>query len=338
MNSLTKSTNSDRGASPVTLESITSAAMRLDGEAVKTPLLESGVLNRITEGRVLIKPEVLQRTGSFKFRGAYNFISRIDEKDRERGVIAYSSGNHAQAVAAAASIFGIPATIVMPEDAPKMKIAKTRSYNANVLLYDRYKESREDIVADIQQRSGATLVRPFDDPKIIAGQGTCGLELIIEALKRDSRPDQVLIPCGGGGLIAGSGTAIKAIAPDVEIFAVEPEDFDDTLRSLKSGKREKVDGDKRSVCDALLAPSPGELTFAINCNLLHGALGVSDDEVLEAIRFAFSELKLVVEPGGAVALAAILSGKIRTHDRITAIVLSGGNVDADFLSKVLTKK
>lgn len=314
---------------------VQAAALALAGRAVVTPLLEYPELNERLGGRLLIKPEVLQRTGSFKFRGAYNRLSRIPEAERARGVLAYSSGNHAQGVAAAAQLLGLPATIVMPEDAPAIKVANTRAYGAEIVFYDRYSQAREAIAEGLLAESGATLVKPYDDPAVIAGQGTCGLELVHQAEGRGARLDAVLLCCGGGGLSSGSALAIKQLSPDTEVYSVEPEQFDDTARSLASGQRERNDPAARSICDALLAPTPGELTFALNSRLLSGGLAVSDGEVMAAMAYAFRKLKLVVEPGGAVCLAAVLAGKVALAGRAVALTLSGGNVDPATLQTAL---
>jgi threonine dehydratase len=310
-----------------TLEDIRAAAARLAPVAVKTPLLRSPALDRLAGGTVLIKPELLQRTGSFKFRGAYNKISRIARDQRSRGVVAFSSGNHAQGVAAAAQLLGAPATIVMPSDAPTIKIENTRGYGAEVVLYDRDRDDREAIAAEIEARTGATLVPPYDDPDIVAGQGTIGLELVEQATAIGRSPDLVLAPCSGGGLMAGIATAMKALSPRTELMTVEPEGFDDMARSLASGRRERNQPGRRSLCDALMSPTPGILTFRINRQLTRGGLFASDAEVQRAIAFAFRELKLVVEPGGAVPLAVLLAGKVEAAGRTVALVLSGGNVD-----------
>ena len=319
------------------LADIEAAAARLAGKAVVTPLLEHPELNEQLGGRLLIKPEVLQRTGSFKFRGAYNRIAAIPAEARGKGVLAYSSGNHAQGVAAAAQLLGLPATIVMPADAPAIKVANTRAYGASVVFYDRYQDDRETLATELLAETGATLVKPYDDPGIIAGQGTCGLELMRQARGLEATPDAVLVCCGGGGLTAGVALAVKGLSPGSEVYSVEPEAFDDTLRSLGSGEREGNPPEARSICDALLSPSPGELTFPLNRRLLAGGLTVTDSEVERAMAFAFRRLKLVVEPGGAVALAAVLSGKITTAGRTTAIVLSGGNVDPATLQGALDR-
>ncbi|MEK9831193.1 MAG: threonine/serine dehydratase [Rhodospirillaceae bacterium] len=307
---------------------IEAAATRLSGVAVRTPLIESPALNEITGGRVLLKPEILQRTGSFKFRGAYNFLSQIEPDTRANGVVAYSSGNHAQGVAAAAQIYGIPATIVMPMDAPNAKIENTRSYGANVVTYDRENESRETIAAGIANDAGATLVPPFDHVWTIEGQGTVGLEIATQCHEFSAIPDDVLVCCGGGGLTSGIAMALSDSHPETRIQAVEPRDFDDAGRSLAAGRRLSNEPGASSICDALLSPSTGDITFAAMRDLGVTGLSVSDDEVRAAMAFAWRTLKLVTEPGGAVALAAILSGKIETRDRTIVAVLSGGNVDA----------
>lgn len=314
---------------------VEAAAERLAGKAVMTPLIESAELNARTGGRVLLKPETLQRTGSFKFRGAYNKISQIPEEDREKGVVAYSSGNHAQGVAAACALLGIPATIIMPADAPLAKLNNTRAYGAEVVTYDRYREEREEVAAGLLAESGATLVPPYDDPDVIAGQGTCGLEIARQAAALGADLDAVLICCGGGGLSAGSALALEALSPRTEVYTVEPEEFDDMARSLRSGQVESNPPDARSICDALLAKSPGRATFALNRRLLAGGLVVSDDEARFAMAYAFHRLKLVVEPGGAVCLAAVLAGKLPLEGRTLALTLSGGNVDPARMAEAL---
>jgi threonine dehydratase len=306
-----------------TFGDVEAAAERLRGMAVRTPVLESEALNERAGGRVLLKAECLQRTGSFKFRGAYNAINQIEAD----AVVAYSSGNHAQGVAAAAKLLGKAATIVMPADAPAIKIENTKAYGAEVRLYDRATESREAIGAEIAARAGAALIRPYDDPRVIAGQGTVGMELAEQARDLGVRLDLALAPCGGGGLIAGCALALTAACPGIALYAVEPAGLDDTARSLAAGARQTNAPGATSICDALLIPTPGELTFAINRQLLAGGLAVDDDDVRAAIAFAFRHLKLVVEPGGAVALAALLAGKLSLENRTAAVVLSGGNVD-----------
>lgn len=308
---------------------IADAAERLKERAVLTPLLESSALSERAGGRILIKAEVLQHTGSFKFRGAYNRISRLDAAARSRGIVAYSSGNHAQAVAAVGALVGVPATVVMPSDAPRLKLDATRARGAEVVLYDRAKELREEVAAAIAARSGATMIPPFDDPLIIAGQGTVGLEIAAQAAALGVGLDAVLVPCSGGGLISGTAIALRERSPDTEVWAVEPEGFDDTARSLVSGRRETVTAGADSFCDALLVPTPGRITFAVNSRLLAGGLTIADRDVAQAMAAAFRHLKLVVEPGGAIALAAVLSGAFECRGKTVAVVCSGGNVDPD---------
>tara|TARA_R110002072_G_scaffold49863_31_gene135094 strand:- start:3958 stop:4989 length:1032 start_codon:yes stop_codon:yes gene_type:complete len=320
-----------------TFADVEAAARRLQGQAVRTPLLESAALNKSLGARVLIKPETLQRTGSFKFRGAYNRISQISEAEKSRGVLAYSSGNHAQGVAAAAELCGLKATIIMPADTPAIKVDNTRGYGAEVVFYDRYSEDRETVAAQLLAATNAILVPPFDDPDIIAGQGTCGLEIAQQAAELGAEINELLINCGGGGLTAGTALAMRQLSPNTKISLVEPQDFDDTARSLRAGKRLPVAPQARSFCDALLSPQPGVLTFAIVQNLVSGGYGVSDAEVEEAMSYAFKTLKLVVEPGGAVCLAALLSGKLATEGRTLALTLSGGNVDPALFAAVLKK-
>jgi threonine dehydratase len=323
------------GSAPLPdVTAVEAAAARLAGHAVETPLLESPDLNARAGGRVLIKPETLQRTGSFKFRGAFNKISQIPE-GHKGGVVAFSSGNHAQGVAAAAQLRGLPAAIVMPADAPAIKVANTRGYGAEVILYDRYREDRERVGAALAEERGAVLVRPYDDPDVIAGQGTIGLEIARQSQAKGALPDIVLAPCGGGGMISGCAVALTALVPGIRIYAVEPAGFDDTARSLAAHRRLANEAGQTTICDALMAGMPGELTFALNDRLLAGGLAVNDDEVKAAMAYAFRVLKLVVEPGGAVALAAVLAGKIDLRGRTAAIVCSGGNVDAAMFCAVI---
>ncbi|MDJ0749769.1 MAG: threonine/serine dehydratase [Woeseiaceae bacterium] len=313
---------------------VEAAARRLKGIAVRTPLLKNHVLDEAAGGTVLIKPECLQLAGSFKIRGAYNFLSQLTPEQARAGVVAFSSGNHAQGIAAAGAILGIRTAIVMPEDAPRAKLDNTRRLGGEVIAYDRYSGDREAIARDIAAKRGAVVVPSYDHEFIIAGQGTVGLEIAEQCAGLELHPDAVLVCCGGGGLIAGSATALTSRFDKVSVHPVEPEGFDDTARSLVSGKLERISPSARSICDALQAHSPGELTFAINRRLLDRGLVVSDDEVREAMRFAFQNLKLVVEPGGAVALAALLSGKIETAGKTTVVVLSGGNVDAALFGEI----
>src|ERR1700758_290308 len=320
---------------PVSSADIDAAAKVIAPFAVRTPLWSPPVLCDLVGAKVFLKPEVLQRTGSFKFRGAFNKLSSIPQNARHGGVVAFSSGNHAQGVAAAAQILNMQATIVMPADAPALKRERTKSYGAEVVLYDRVREDREAIARGIAEQRGATLVRPYDDPFVIAGQGTAGREIAEDMEKLGLAPDIVVAPASGGGLIAGIATAVKARFPKAEVIVAEPEAFDDHTRSLRAGKREPHAYEGRTICDALMASIPGELTFAINSKLLSHGVTASDEEVGHAMAFAFRELKLVVEPGGAVGLAALLSGKIESRGKMVVIVLSGGNVDADLYAKLI---
>jgi len=316
------------------LKDIQAAAERLKPVVVRTPLIASPVLDELTGGRVFLKAENLQRVGSFKIRGAYNFLSQLTPEEAQRGVVAFSSGNHAQAVAAAGTMLGIETTIVMPEDAPQIKIENTRKLGGNTILYDRYTKDRAVIAQEIADERGCTLVPSYDHERIIAGQGTTGLEIVAQCQEQDVLPDQVLINCSGGGLTAGCAVAIHALSPETKIHPVEPEEFDDTRRSLLSGNMEVNDPAARSICDALMVSPPGDITFAINRELVSEGLVVSDDEVKEAIRFAFRHLKLVVEPGGAASLAAVLAGRIDLRDKVTVAILSGGNIDAEMFASI----
>ena len=318
----------------IELADIEAAAERLSSVAVRTPLLRSADLDEITGGAVLIKPECFQMTGSFKIRGAYNLMSQLTPEQAKRGVVAWSSGNHAQGVAAAGSMLGIKTTIVMPEDAPQAKLERTRRFGGEVILYDRYTEDREAIARRVAAERGAEIVPSYESEHIIAGQGTVGLEIVQQSQELGMPPDQVLIGCGGGGLSAGCAVAMKALLPETRVYTVEPEEFDDTARSLRDGVRRSNPESARSICDALLAETPGELPFAIHRKLGTSGLTVGDDEVKAAIRFAFQNLKIVVEPGGAVSLAAVLAGKIDCRDKTTAIVLTGGNIDAEFFAEI----
>jgi threonine dehydratase len=297
--------------------------------------LSPPVLSDAVGARVFLKPELLQRTGSFKFRGAFNKLSSIPEGKRSGGVVAFSSGNHAQGVAAAAQLLKMQATIVMPADAPLSKRERTKGYGAEVVLYDRDREDREAIAREIAGKRGATLVPPYDDPLVIAGQGTVGREIAEDMAALGLVPDIVVAPASGGGLIAGIATAVKARFPQASLMSAEPDGFDDHARSLRAGKREPHRAVGHTICDALMASIPGEITFAINSRLLSQGVTATDEEVGRAIAFAFRELKLVVEPGGAVGLAALLAGHIDAKGKNVVIVLSGGNVDADLFSKLI---
>jgi threonine dehydratase len=320
---------------PVGPADIDAAAAVLAPFAVRTPLLSSPALDERVGAKVFLKPEMLQRTGSFKFRGAFNKLSSIPMDARGGGVVAFSSGNHAQGVAAAAQILNMHATIVMPADAPLSKRERTRAYGADVVLYDRDREDREAIARDIAGQRGATLVRPYDDPLVIAGQGTVGREIAEDLAALGIAPDIVVAPASGGGLVAGVATAIKARYPQAMLMSAEPEGFDDHARSLRAGQREAHGSKGRTICDALMAAIPGEITFAINSRLLAKGVTASDAEVGTAVGFAFRELKLVVEPGGSVGLAALLAGHIEARGKTVVIVLSGGNVDADLYARLI---
>jgi threonine dehydratase len=319
----------------VTAEDVRAAARRLAGVALETPLIRSPALDERVGAPVMIKAETLQRVGAFKFRGAYNRLSQLPPEARKAGVVAFSSGNHAQGVALAAQILGIPAAIVMPSDAPPVKVEATRGYGAEIILYDRLTEDRARIAREIAAERGAVLVPSFDDTHVIAGQGTAGLELARQARAMGLEPTRVVVPIGGGGLIAGCALALKAEIPAVEIHGVEPEVYDDTRRSLAAGRRVSVNPGVRTLCDALESPAPGELTFPIIAEHVTGVATVTDEEVESAMRYAFSTLKLVVEPGGVVGLAALLSGKIPGAGPV-AIILSGGNVEPALFARVIT--
>jgi threonine dehydratase len=320
-----------------TLEDIRQAATRIAPYAVTTPLLESALLNDRLGARIFLKAEVLQRTGSFKFRGAYNRISQIGREAFPGGVVACSSGNHAQGVAEAARLCGLPAVIVMPSDAPAIKVARTRRSGAEIVFYDRHTEDREAIARDISRNRGADYVAPFDDPGVIAGQGTVGLEIAGQARAAGAELEAVITPCSGGGLAAGIALAMEAEMSGARVHTAEPQGFDDYARSLKSGQRERNASGRTSICDALLVALPGELTFAINGRRLGEGLTISDAEASAAVAFAFHELKLVVEPGGAVALAALLSGRYKLSGKPVAVVLSGGNIDPSMLADILER-
>ena len=317
---------------------IQSAANRIKGYAIRTPLLESELLNEKIGGRLLIKPESLQRTGSFKFRGAFNAISLLSNRDKEMGIVAYSSGNHAQAVAAVARIFNLSSTIIMPEDAPKTKLLNTKLYGAKVITYNRMNESRESIGEKIRIENKAALVKPYDDPFVIAGQGTIGLEISEQGRELGIEFDTILAPCGGGGLISGVSIAILNESPKSKIYCVEPQNFDDTKRSLSLKRRVTNSVEQNSICDSLLALKPGAITFEINRSALAGGLVVSDEETAEAVRQAFSYFKLILEPGGAVALAAVIAKKIDCRNKTTCVICSGGNIDPGFYLKLLERK
>jgi threonine dehydratase len=318
------------------IEDIEAAAKRLESVVVHTPLLESAALNKQLGGRLLVKAECLQRTGSFKLRGAYNRIAQLTAAERKRGVVAFSSGNHAQGVASAAAELKVRATIVMPRDAPAVKIANTRGFGAKVVLYDRFTESRETIAAEIADSQGSVVVPPFEDFHVVAGQGTCGLEIAAQAEAMGAKLDTVVAPASGGGLVAGIGVALADRSPRTKIVAAEPQGFDDLARSLKSGKRVENKPGKASICDALMSPSPGQIAFAILKSLKARSVAISDAEAMAAMATAFSAFHIVVEPGGAAALAAVLTGRVAIEGKCVAVVCAGGNADPALFARALT--
>lgn len=315
---------------------IEAARARLEGHARRTPLLWSPFLDEIAGRRVFVKPECLQHTGSFKFRGAWSAISALDPATRKRGVIAFSSGNHAQGVALAARMHGISSVIVMPADAPKIKIDNTRAYGAEVVLYDRATEDRDGIGAKLALERQLTLVKPYDEPLVIAGQGTTGLEIAEQASELGITTADVLVPTGGGGFASGISLALEVKAPAMTVHPCEPEGFDDVTRSLASGQRERNVSQSGSLCDAIVTPQPGEITFPIMSRLCGEGLVVTEDEALHAVALAYSRLKIVVEPGGAVALAAALFHGTGLGENVIA-VCSGGNIDPDIFRLALDR-
>ena len=313
---------------------IEAARDRLAGRVRRTPLLSSPFLDELAGRRVLVKPECLQHTGSFKFRGAWSAISGLASDARAQGVIAFSSGNHAQGVALAAKLHGIPSVIIMPADAPRIKIENTRAFGAEVVLYDRATEDRDAIGAQISQERGLTLIRPFDDPLVIAGQGTAGLEIAEQAAEEGVDRADVLVPTGGGGFASGIALALEAKAPKLRVRTCEPVGFDDVARSLSSGKIERNASQTGSICDAIVTPQPGNITFPILSRLSGPGIAVTDEEALRSVAVAFQRLKIVAEPGGAVALAAALFHGYRLGETVIAVV-SGGNIDGDLFETTL---
>ena len=321
-----------------TFSDLLAARQRLGSLACRTPLIEHPALNARVGARVLLKAENLQRVGAFKFRGAYNKVSQVDKAAYPGGVVACSSGNHAQGVAAAATLLGLRSAIVMPADCPRMKIERTRAFGAEVVLYDRVKEDRDAIAQELCRARRAAFVHPFDDVDVIAGQGTAGLEMMEQAEAIGAVPDIVLVGVSGGGLIGGISIAVKEKSPSTVIYSVEPAGFDDLARSLESGVHERNAALSGSICDALLAVTPGEITFELARRNLAGGLTVTDEEAKAAVRYAFAELKLVVEPGGAVSLVAILTGKIPLEGKTVAAVLSGGNIDPSLFAEIIQER
>lgn len=318
-----------------TPDDVVAAGRRLAGHVVRTPMLRNAMLDAQTGGVILVKPECLQRTGSFKLRGATNAMLLLDEAQLRAGVVAHSSGNHGQAIACAAAAAGSHATVFMPADAPRVKVDSTRRWGAEIIPFDRATADRAGLAAGHAASTGAVLVPPFDHPDVIAGQGTLALELAEDARAAGLTMDALLVCTGGGGMIAGCALALEAASPGTAVHAIEPEGSDDTIRSLAAGFRQTNAPGGSTLCDALLSNMPGELTFAINRTRLAGGVAVTDSEVMAAIRFAFTHLKLVVEPGGAVCLAALLAGKFDARRRTVGLVLSGGNVDAPVFARAL---
>jgi len=325
----------DKSEKCVTADGVRRAAERLRGRAIRTPLLENEFLNERAGGRILLKAEVLQHCGSFKFRGAFNRISQLTKEERICGVLAWSSGNHGQGVARAARHFGIPAVIVMPADAPALKAEKVRAYGGEIITYDRYGQDREEIGRLIAQERGMALAPSYDHIDIIEGQGTVALEAAEDAAAMGLSLDAFIICCGGGGLTSGCATILEAISPKTEVWIAEPEGFDETWASIRDGERRYADITKTTICDAIATPTPGNITLPIMQRLVRGGLSISEREVSAAIVFAFKYLKFVLEPGGAVALAAILAGKFDARGRTVGLTLSGGNIDPLLFATIL---
>jgi len=326
-----------QGQDPVQVEDIHAAAGRLRGVAVRTPLLRHPDLDQRAGGPVWLKAETLQRAGSFKFRGAYNAMVSIPEADRHKGVVAFSSGNHAQAIAEAANLLGMSASIVMPADAPAVKAEGVRRRGGTVIPYDRLTECRDTIGAQLAAETGAALIPSFEHPDVIAGQGTCGLEIFEQLAAQGAAADQLVCCVSGGGLMAGIALATEAASPETRLYAAEPAGFDDYARSLAAGEIVSNPTAGGSIQDALVTQRSGRMTFAINSRRLAGGVSVTDDEALDAVAFAARTLKLVVEPGGAAALASVLSRKLETQGRSTVVVLTGGNIDPDMLTRALAR-
>lgn len=318
-----------------TAADVADAARVIAPVAKRTPLLTSEALDQLTGARVFLKAEPLQRTGSFKFRGAYNRLARLSEAERKAGVVAMSSGNHAQGVATAAQLLGIPALIVMPKDSPKLKLERTAAAGAEIVLFDRETEDRVAIANRIAGERGAVLVPPYDDFYIMTGQGTAGREIVEDLEALGLKPDVVMVPCSGGGLLAGVALAVHERAPGAKVYSAEPAGFDDHARSFAAGERKANDKLAGSICDGLLAATPGELTFAVNKDHAAGGVTATEEEVKAAMSFAFRELKLVVEPSGAVPLAALLAGRLDVKGQVVAVVISGGNVDRGLFAKIV---
>ncbi len=317
------------------IDMIRAAQARLAGHVRRTPLLSSPFLDEMAGRRVWVKPECLQHTGSFKFRGAWSALSALDAEVRARGVIAFSSGNHAQGVALAAKMHAVACVIIMPADSPALKIENTRAFGAEVILYDRASEDRDEIGARLSEERSLTLIKPFDEPLVIAGQGTCGLEIAEQAAEQGIENADVIVCCGGGGLTSGIALALEADAPGLRVRPAEPEGFDDVARSLRSGGIERNNRTSGNICDAIITPQPGNLTFPIMYRLAGPGLVVSEDEALMAVGHAFNRLKVVAEPGGAVGLAAALFRKEEIKGDDVIVTISGGNVDPAMFARAL---
>jgi threo-3-hydroxy-L-aspartate ammonia-lyase len=314
----------------ISIDDINLAAERLSGVAHRTPVLTSRTLDELVGARVFLKAENLQRVGAFKFRGAYNKLASLDEEQRDPGVVAVSSGNHAQAVALAAALHGVGATILMPTDAPASKLAATRAYGAEVVGFDRYGQDRDKLLARVAAERALTVVHPFDDPEVMAGQGTVALELLEQA----PALDLLVCPVSGGGLIAGCATAVNALSPQTRVVGVEPAAADDMRRSLAAGHRVRIEV-PRTIADALQVATPGRLTFEVVRERVDGVVAVSDSEIAEAMRFLFERIKVVAEPSGACALAALLAGRVPEARGRIGVVISGGNVGAERFCELL---
>lgn len=319
----------------VTASGIRAAAKRIAGAAVATPLLENEWLNERAGGRVLMKAEIFQHGGSFKFRGAMNRLSKLSPEERARGVLAWSSGNHAQGVARAARLFGARSVIVMPKDAPALKVAQVRAYGGEIVFFDRYTEDREEIGRRIAAEEGLALAPSYDHVDIIEGQGTLALEAAAQAAAAGAQFDVFIVCCGGGGVTSGCATILADISPKTEVFIAEPEGYDETWASIRAGEKLKADITRKTLCDALATPTPGDITFSIMQRLVKGGFTLSDNEVAETIAWAFKYLKLVLEPGGAVALAAVYHRKLKAEGRTVGLTLSGGNVDPSLFATIL---
>jgi threonine dehydratase len=319
----------------VTASGVRAAAKRIAGSVIKTPLLENEWLNERAGGRVLLKAETLQHCGSFKFRGAMNRLSMLTPEERKRGVLAWSSGNHAQGIARAARLFASPATIVMPKDAPALKVAQVRAYGGEIVFFDRYTQDREAIGRKIAAERGLALAPSYDHVDVIEGQGTLAIEAVEQAQAVGAAFDVFIICCGGGGMTSGCATILEEISPATEVYIAEPEGFDETWASIRAGQKLKADISRKTLCDALATPSPGDITFPIMQRLVRGGFSISDDEVSETIAWAFKYLKLVLEPGGAAALAAVFHRKIRAEGRTIGLTLSGGNIDPSLFATIL---